>query len=294
MSNIVILGTDFAALAAAARLAVKGHTVTVVGELTEFEQIPNLITLPATLRDLFIKTGTELERHVVLKECDEAYRVTLSNGKEFSMPGFGVMSSTRAIERALGTGAAKEWAGYMQIASDTWELLHRHFEDYRGFNQTVLAPNKTSIFKRKPRGLTNPLLISIRDASPFNFPGSALNDLLPYVTATFGVFEVQGGLNQLAKAMQQRCLELRVKFQFEWHPEKSDRTGEYIVVTSLAGVGREILAEFAKPHKSAQYDMVTRIPRLFTAGAISLPGPGIPFEISSGAMVANLIGPAKK
>ena len=77
MARIAVIGAGAGALAAAARLAVAGHRVTVYertetygGAVRRFERDgfafdtgPGLLPLPAVYRDLFVKTGKEpLER----------------------------------------------------------------------------------------------------------------------------------------------------------------------------------------------------------------------------------------
>ena len=75
MSRVVVVGGGIGGLAVAARLARMRHDVTIVersesvgGKLGEwsrdgfrFDTGPSLVTLPATLRDLFLKTGKPLE-----------------------------------------------------------------------------------------------------------------------------------------------------------------------------------------------------------------------------------------
>ncbi len=72
--KIIVIGAGMAGLACAARLAKRGHTVTIFEATgfaggkcrTEwidgyaFDTGPSLLTLPAVYRDLFLKTGKRL------------------------------------------------------------------------------------------------------------------------------------------------------------------------------------------------------------------------------------------
>ena len=88
MARIAVIGAGMGALAAAARLAVAGHRVTVYeraetygGAVGRYEQDgfafdtgPSLLTLPAVYRDLFVKTGNPLEDSVELLPVDPVAR----------------------------------------------------------------------------------------------------------------------------------------------------------------------------------------------------------------------------
>jgi phytoene dehydrogenase-like protein len=74
MARIIVIGAGMGGMAAAARLKVKGHDVTVIeasdthgGKLGTFRRDgfafdtgPSLFTIPAVYRDLFLKTGGPL------------------------------------------------------------------------------------------------------------------------------------------------------------------------------------------------------------------------------------------
>lgn len=88
-------------MAVGARLAVKGHTVTVVeqsstygGKLGSFTRAgftfdtgPSLLTLPAVYRDLFAKTGGQLEDSVELVDLEPAFGYLFPDGSRVEMPG---------------------------------------------------------------------------------------------------------------------------------------------------------------------------------------------------------------
>ncbi|MGA1689671.1 MAG: phytoene desaturase family protein, partial [Candidatus Nanopelagicaceae bacterium] len=98
--RVIIIGGGMAGLASAARLAKKGHRVTLfeasekLGGKCQSENIngfifdtgPSLLTLPAVYRDLFIKTGKRLEHLVELQPVDPAFEYIFHDGKRVTFP----------------------------------------------------------------------------------------------------------------------------------------------------------------------------------------------------------------
>ena len=141
MSRIVVIGAGAGGLAAAARLAVKGHRVTLVEQGEEvggklrtyrrdhfaFDTGPSLFTLPAVYRDLFLKTGGALEDAVDLQELEPAFRIRFADGATAEMPGVDPAKCAAALGDALGGRAADEWRALMQRAADMWRITREPF-----------------------------------------------------------------------------------------------------------------------------------------------------------------------
>ncbi|MEY2990009.1 MAG: hypothetical protein RLZZ163_925, partial [Actinomycetota bacterium] len=116
MSSVVVIGAGAAGLATAARLAVKGHNVTVLeqsdrvgGKLATyrrdgfaFDTGPSLFTLPAVYRDLFLKTGKALEDEVDLQPVEPGFGYTFADGARVVMPGVDPARCARALGDGLG------------------------------------------------------------------------------------------------------------------------------------------------------------------------------------------------
>lgn len=119
MARIAVIGAGMGAMAAAARLAVAGHQVTVhergatyggaVGQYTRdgfaFDTGPGLLHLPAVYRDLFVKTGKQpLESRVETVQVDPAVRHVLADRTTVTLPGISAAAwprpSTRHSARA--------------------------------------------------------------------------------------------------------------------------------------------------------------------------------------------------
>lgn len=124
MARIAVIGAGTGAMAAAARLAVAGHRVTVYersrtygGSLGRyahegfvFDTGPSLLHLPAVYRDLFVKTGKEsLEQRVTLTQVDPASRHHFADGTAVSLPNASRAGVVGALDGALGKGSGVRW-----------------------------------------------------------------------------------------------------------------------------------------------------------------------------------------
>ncbi|MER5630806.1 NAD(P)/FAD-dependent oxidoreductase [Streptomyces nitrosporeus] len=251
MARIAVIGAGLGAMAAAARLAVAGHRVTVYersgtygGSLGRhardgfvFDTGPSLLHLPAVYRDLFVKTGKEpLERCVTLTQADPASRHLFADGTVVSLPNASRAGVTGALDGALGAGAGARWAGFLDRAGTAWDRSRRPLlEEPLPEDPGVLARDPYPAVRRRrvlrsPRQastlagigaweLSDPRLAALLDGyalsyglDPRRAPAAAA--LLPYMEQTFGSWYVAGGMRALADAVYERCLARRVEFVF--------------------------------------------------------------------------------
>ncbi|MGW7430820.1 phytoene desaturase family protein [Streptomyces sp. NPDC054861] len=249
MARIVVIGAGMGAMAAAARLAVAGHRVTVY-ERTEtyggavrrlardgfaFDTGPGLLHLPAVYRDLFVKTGKEpLEECVELTQVDPASRHVFADGTLVDLPNASRAGTVAALDAALGAGAGERWGAFMVRAREAWDRTRRPLlEEPRTADTAALArepyPAPKAGLLRRPtttlarigsRELRAPRLAALLDSyawaygfDPATAPAAAA--VLPYMEQTFGTWYVRGGLRALADAVYARCLRRRVEFVFD-------------------------------------------------------------------------------
>src|SRR3954466_3950123 len=140
MGRIAVIGAGTGAMAAAARLAVAGHRVTVFertetygGAVRRFERDgfsfdtgPGLLPVPAVHRDLFIKTGKEpLEDRVELVQVDPAARHVFADGTEVSLPNASRAGVVAALDEALGAGAGERGGDFLVRAREAWDRTRR-------------------------------------------------------------------------------------------------------------------------------------------------------------------------
>ncbi|MFE9408902.1 phytoene desaturase family protein [Streptomyces sp. NPDC006704] len=252
MARIAVIGAGAGAMAAAARLAVAGHRVTVYersstygGALGRFERDgfvfdtgPALLRLPAVYRDLFVKTGKEpLESRVELAPVDPASRHVFADGSEVSLPNASRAGVISALDDALGAGAGERWGAFLGRARETWDRTRRPLlEEPLWPNWQVLAREPYPALKqrrllRPPRQAATLHEIAVQELGggrlgallesyaleygldPASVPAAAA--VLPYMEHAFGSWYVRGGMRELARAMYERCLARKVTFVFD-------------------------------------------------------------------------------
>ncbi|MEU0406086.1 NAD(P)/FAD-dependent oxidoreductase [Streptomyces sp. NPDC006197] len=249
MARIVVIGAGLGAMAAAARLAVAGHTVTVYektstygGAVGRFERDgfafdtgPGLLHLPAVYRDLFVKTGKEpLEECVSLTQVDPAARHLFADGTRVDLPNASRAGTVAALDAALGAGAGERWGDFLTRAREAWDRTRRPLleepqpadpaplsrEPYPALKAGLLRRPTTTLAQVGARELRDPRLAALLDAyawsygfDPATAPASAA--VLPYMEQTFGSWYVGGGLRALADAVYERCRKRRVEFVFD-------------------------------------------------------------------------------
>ncbi|MER7999223.1 NAD(P)/FAD-dependent oxidoreductase [Streptomyces sp. NPDC095613] len=251
MARIAVIGAGMGAMAAAARLAVAGHRVTVYeraatygGSLGRFERDgfvfdtgPGLLHLPAVYRDLFVKTGKEpLERCVRLEQVDPASRHVFADGTDVSLPNASRGGVVAALDAALGAGAGERWGAFLNRAGDAWDRSRRPLleEPLRADLEALgrdpyPAPRRRRLLRTARRAstvaevgaweLADPRLAALLGwyalgygLDPRRAPASAA--VLPYLEQTFGSWYVRGGMRELARALYERCLARKVEFVF--------------------------------------------------------------------------------
>lgn len=146
MAHIVVIGAGMSALAAAARLAARGHRVTVCERLPtygggvggferdgfRFDTGPALLHLPAVYRDLFIKTAKgggrakqSLEHRVDLRAVNPAARHLFSDGTSVTLPNASRGGAAKELTIAFGDRTGRRWGELMNRARQVWEATRR-------------------------------------------------------------------------------------------------------------------------------------------------------------------------
>ncbi|MEU5769317.1 NAD(P)/FAD-dependent oxidoreductase [Streptomyces asoensis] len=251
MAGIAVIGAGMGALAAAARLAVAGHRVTVYertatygGAVRRFERDgfgfdtgPSLLPLPAVYRDLFVKTGKEpLEDRVELVQVDPSARHVFADGTEVALPNASRAGVVAALDESLGGQAGQRWGDFLVRAREAWDRTRRPLlEEPLWPDWSVLAarepypavPHKR-LLRTRVAGtvaeigaweLRDPRLAALVEGHALAYgldprvtPASAA--VLPYMEHAFGMWYVRGGMRELARAVHERCVARRVEFVF--------------------------------------------------------------------------------
>lgn len=234
-----------AGLAAAARLASGANDVTVVernsgpgGSL--MWATPDTITLPAVLRDLFVKTGGrkasaggKLEEVVDLRPIDPVRTYRFADGSRLDLPNAARGASKEAFDAAFGSGAGDAWLGLVDHGNRAWSAIRPTLVEvpdagradlWRLLRNTAarraLAPRRTLRLVAEAAGVRDPRMMQVVDefaraagAAPEKAP--SVLAIRPYIEQTFGAWRIVGGLSELAAALYERCGKRGVGFRFD-------------------------------------------------------------------------------
>lgn len=237
MSRIVVIGAGVGGLAAAARLAVRGHEVTILeqgdrvgGKLFTyrrdgfaFDTGPSLFTLPAVYRDLFLKTGGPLEEAVDLQPVEPGFGYHFADGSSVTVPGVDPGKAARAFGDAFGGSAREDWRQLIARGGEMWRLTREPFlqSPLDGWRTLLKVATPSAVRAIAPRTTLRDLgqqylsdwrLRQVLDryatysgSDPRRAP--AVFATVPYMEQTFGAWHIGGGLGTLADALEKRCLE---------------------------------------------------------------------------------------
>ena len=253
-------------MAAAVRLKVKGHDVTILeqsarpgGKLARYERDgfvfdtgPSLFTLPAVYRDLFLKTGGALEDAVDIQPLDTAFRYRFADGSTLEVPGVDPGRIARAMGDQLGGSASDDWRGLMARAGEVWRITRGPFlqSPLEGAGTLVrlatdprevraVAPF-TSLRNLGRKHLSDPRQVTLLDryatyqgSDPRKAPAALMT--VPYVEQTFGAWHLGGGVATLADALAARCAERGVTMRLNADAAR--------ILTNAAGVTGVQLAD---------------------------------------------------
>ncbi|MBM3669969.1 MAG: phytoene desaturase [Actinobacteria bacterium] len=265
MSRVVVVGAGVGGLAAAARLRVKGHDVTVYEQASRvggklatyrrdgfaFDTGPSLFTLPAVYRDLFLKTGAPLEDEVDLQPLDPAFGYHFADGSTAVLPGVDPARCAAALGDQLGGSTQQEWLSFMDRASDMWQLTRRPFlESPLDGWRTLLPLAKprdvrtvapfTSLRSLSHEYFHDPRLVTLVDryatytgSDPRKAP--AVLATVPYVEQAFGAWHLGGGVGTLGEALQRRCASLGVDIHVDSSVQRITTRGGAVTGLDLGG-----------------------------------------------------------
>jgi phytoene desaturase len=246
MAKISVIGAGIGGMSAAARLAKQGHQVTVFENSDQsggkcrtewfgdyaFDTGPSLLTLPAVFRDLFLKTGKRIEHVLDISPVDPAFNYNFADGSKVTFPNLSNPKTYLEIEKSFGISASNSWRQIIERSEKMWEasrdsfieseltsiwplLLRRNL-----INQVNQISPFTSIRSLSEKLNLDPHLKMIIDryatytgSDPRSAPAVLLT--IAFVESTFGAWHIKGGIGQLSVALEQRCRDLGVDFQFK-------------------------------------------------------------------------------
>ena len=249
VKDIVVIGAGVGGLATSIRLAKKGHKVSIyeagnfiggkchsiVREGFTFDTGPNLLTIPAVYRDLFMKSGKRLEHILELKSVDPAFAYNFSDGKVLKLSNLSVKNNCDEIESVFGKGAGDEWHNLMQRAERMWDLSRGPFIESElriknilkelSFSKLIAISPFISLRKYVSRYTKNKYLRMIIDryatysgSDPRKAPAPILT--IPFIESAFGAWHITGGIGKLSEKLGERAQEIGVRIQLNSPVEK--------------------------------------------------------------------------
>ncbi|MHB1212098.1 MAG: phytoene desaturase family protein [Candidatus Nanopelagicales bacterium] len=267
MSRVVVIGAGVGGLAVAARLAVKGHAVTVVeqapvpgGKLARYEREgfvfdtgASLFTLPAVYRDLFLKTGGPLEDAVDLQAVEPGFAYHFADGSSVVVPGVDPARAAAAFGAAFGGTAADDWLRLIDRAARMWRITRGPFLEspLAGWRTLLSLADPSDVRTVAPRTslrrlgheyLSDPRMRQVLDryatyagSDPRQAPAALAT--IPYVEQAFGTWHLGGGLATLAGALSARCVQRGVAMRLGADVVGIELAGGAVSGVRLAGGG---------------------------------------------------------
>lgn len=242
MSTVVVIGAGVGGLAAAARLAAAGHSVTVCeqapvvgGKLGlweretpagtfRFDTGPSLLTMPEVFADLFAATGDEWPGELDLQRLDPLIRHRFADGTRLDTTADPVENAAR-MDAAFGPGAGADWIRLTARTERIWEAVRGPFlsapvhgvrdlarQAARVSDLRAIAPGRTlrrlgEQYLRDPRQRTLFERYATYTGSDPRRAPAALG-VVPYVEQRFGGWYLRGGLRTLADELARRVTAL--------------------------------------------------------------------------------------
>nr|NNM90724.1 phytoene desaturase [Bacilli bacterium] len=236
--KVVIIGAGLAGLATAISLAAKKHDVTILeqgprvgGKLNlrehegfQFDTGPSILTMPWVLEKLYQEAGRNLADYLTLVRVKPEWRGFWPDGSTIDMDADFVKMHDAIT--TFGANGQQDLLAYLDHAKKLYDLTEkgfysstiRHLGDLRKKHslRELLAMNPTrSVHQNTQRYFRDEKLQQLFDflvmyvgSSPYDAP--AVLSQLGHVQLGLGVWYVEGGLYQIARAHEKLLQELGV------------------------------------------------------------------------------------
>lgn len=311
MSKVIVVGAGHGGLAVGARLAVKGHDVHIYEASGNAVTIPQVLTLPAAYRDLFIKTGNQLEDVLELNEPNFAFEFRTNNSGIIQIPASGVGRVLTNIEQIIGKDAANQWRNFTAIFGQIWQQSRsklieteseeplwkivglKNFLRIRNFENFIRKNLEIPDLQNLARTYKAQCYVDLNSKM-------GLLGISSYVHQTFGVYQPVGGLSALTNALENRCRKLGIDITFN-QKVAPVASGNELIGVELSN-GQLVSADYvivndltALPQIAKWTDTTTpgtNCPGLYRIEERSWLGLGPSHAVMSAEIVADLIGSA--
>lgn len=227
--SIVVIGSGFGGIAAAVRLAARGHAVTLLEKRDQpggrayvyrqdgyaFDGGPTVITAPWLIEDLFRVAGERMEDAIELIPLDPFYRIFFPDGASFEYSG-DEASMTRQVAR-LST-APGDVEGYRAFVRQTEPIFAKGFTELadkpflRFADMARIAPDLVRLGSyRSVYGFVSQFIQDerVRQVLSFHpllvggnpFQTTSIYTLIHYLEREWGVWFARGGTGAIVDAL---------------------------------------------------------------------------------------------
>ncbi len=225
--KVIVIGSGFGGLAAAARLAARGHAVTVLekrhqlggraGQLAvdgyQFDTGPTIITAPSLLEDLWTSTGRRLTDDLKLISLSPYYRIQFPD-----RPALDYGGSSEVMAESLRRFDPRGPEQFERFLGATRPIFERGFHDLAGqpflgvrdfvkvVPDLVRLGALSSVYDFAARFFDDDALRTTFSFHPLfiggnPFRASAIYAMVPYLEQLEGVSFVSGGTHALVRAI---------------------------------------------------------------------------------------------
>ncbi len=225
--RIVVIGSGFGGLGAAARLAASGHDVTVLERRDRlggrayvyemdgfrFDGGPTIITAPQMIDDIFAKAGKRREDYVELVKCDPFYRIYDADGRAFDYNDdeMFILSEIDRIRPA-------DKRGYLNFVKGARDIFAKGFEELADtpfltvWDMLKVAPDLIrlqaykSVYRYVSQFVSDPFLRQVFSFHPLlvggnPFDTTSIYAMIHYLEREWGVWYAMGGTGALVEAL---------------------------------------------------------------------------------------------
>lgn len=254
--KVIVIGAGLGGMSAAIALAMQGFAVEVFekneragGKLNllekdgfKFDLGPSIFTLPQMFRPLFASGGKTLDDYVKLVRVDPQWRNFFEDGEvvdlfedrarmrkeleRFGPDAFGQYEDFLSYSKSQYDAVA---AGYFEQGLDTFLDFAKFYGLFGASKMDYLGTMAGGIAKRVEHPKLRAILeyfIKYVGASAYDSPG--FMNLMPNIQLEFGLWYVQGGLYELARAFQTRMDELSIRVRYATEVVGLEKQGRII------------------------------------------------------------------
>ena len=240
MKKVIVIGSGFAGIAAATKLATKGFEVIVLeknnqlggrarvfeAEGFKFDMGPSWYWMPDVFERYFAEFGKKPEEYYNLVRLDPSYKVIFSAEEEVNLPAN--FDELKQTFETLEPGSGDNFKAFFKEAKYKYEvgmgefvwkpsLSIKEFLDIRLLSKAISLDLFASFSKHLRKFFKNPKLLKIMEfpvlflgATPKDTP--ALYSLMNYAEMALGTWYPLGGMHEIVKGMVSLAQEKGVKF----------------------------------------------------------------------------------